>query len=513
LLFTLRARPLASLGAIITILALAFDPFIQQILQYPSRLSVDHDKAKEASVFRSSNFAIEPTSTDWLNALSAGIWSGAERYTQQPTCPSGNCKWEEYSSIGWCSKCQDATSYAKITDCRFDANSLDIDRLNTTGSCSVDFGHGRRFQVLGSYEAYKVTESAPTSNTTRTSIIATMFNRAVWPLALLDYNLSIPLDNEPYAGVTNPILALGNVHVQWCDEGLCITFAEECALSLCKTQFETSVVHGITNITITNEDFGCLSKVQDDRSTESTDVAGELEEGTDTHCWQAERPCNDLHFTNHTPFHGADYSYPELRDFCSHGTIVQTAQLFYGTPPDTFTTFPTVQRKLLTRLTGNQTTLLSTFGGLSKDNELVTSTTASSVAMDYIAANGLEPVLAGVAASLTQQALLANTSEKVSGTVWTTETYVAVDWPWLLYPATLVLGAIILLALTAIHSHRCGLRTWKSSMLPLLYRSLDPNLLARQPVLQDVSTMTGVAGKAKVTLVDASRQDRVVLAQ
>jgi hypothetical protein len=50
-------------------------------------------------------------------------------------------------------------------------------------------------------------------------------------------------------------------------------------------------------------------------------------------------------------------------------------------------------------------------------------------------------------------------------------------------------------------------------MLPLLYRSLDPNLLARQPVLQDVSTMTGVATKAKVMLVEASREDRVVLAQ
>jgi len=49
--------------------------------------------------------------------------------------------------------------------------------------------------------------------------------------------------------------------------------------------------------------------------------------------------------------------------------------------------------------------------------------------MEYIAANGLEPVLAGVAASLTQEALRGNTSEKAPGTVYTTETFVAVDWP------------------------------------------------------------------------------------
>jgi hypothetical protein len=76
-----------------------------------------------------------------------------------------------------------------------------------------------------------------------------------------------------------------------------------------------------------------------------------------------------------------------------------------------------------------------------------------------------------------------------------------------------VLSAIALLALSAHHSHRCGLRIWKSSMLPLLYRTLDPDLLARQPVLHDVSTMTGVAGKAKVTLVETSREDGVVLTQ
>jgi hypothetical protein len=171
---------------------------------------------------------------------------------------------------------------------------------------------------------------------------------------------------------------------------------------------------------------------------------------------------------------------------------------------------PTLQGKLLTRLTGNQTGLWVIGGkGAFQEKDAIT----SSFTMDYITENGLGPVLAGVAASLTQQALLANTSEKVMGTVWTTETFVAVDWPWLIYPATLVLNSIILLALTALHSHRCGLRIWKSSMLPLLYRTLDPDLLAGQPVLHDVSTMTGVAGKAKVTLVETSREDGVVLTQ
>jgi hypothetical protein len=485
LLSTLRARPLASLGAVITVLALAFDPFIQQILQYPSILSID--PYKESSASRTSNFTLDPTSADWLNAIGAGIWSDAERYDQQPICPSGNCIWKEYSSTGWCSKCQDATSYAKITNCTLDANILDVDRLNTTDSCLVDFGHGNTFQVLGSH---KTSISEIQMSLYRRTNTSTIFRGVVWPLDLLNYNLSIPLRNETYAGVTNPIVALGNVHVQRCNEadGLCITFAEECSLSLCTRQFETSVANGTTDNTITNEDFGCLSQVHDDSGSTAID--------SNTHCWQAGEPCADLHFTNLTGFDSEDY--PAL-GFCSNGIIVQTAQMHMGN---------SVQDKLLSRLTGNQTAMLFS----DKSSLTESDTTASSFTMEYITANGLGPVLAGVAASLTQQALLA-TSEKEMGTVWTTETLVAIDWPWLIYPATLVLGAIVLLALTAMHSHRCGLRIWKSSTLPLLYRSLDPELLARQPVLHDVSAMAGVAGRAKVTLVETSREDGVVLTQ
>jgi hypothetical protein len=227
LLFSLRSRPLASLGAVITILALAFDPFIQQIVQYPSILSSDSGTA--ASVRRSLNFSINATSTDWLNAVSAGIWSGAEPFAQQPSCPSGNCTWMEYSSTGWCSKCE-AAIYANITDCRFDAKIFDVKRLNTTESCSVDFGHGNKIQVLGSYTTTDVVESAQQWSLEYTQNRSTIIKDVVWPLELLNNNLSWPLSNETYAGVTNPVVALGYVHVQRCDEadlqkGLCITLA------------------------------------------------------------------------------------------------------------------------------------------------------------------------------------------------------------------------------------------------------------------------------------------------
>jgi len=203
-LFCLRARPLASFGAIIIILALAFDPFIQQILQYPSILSPDRNK--ESPLMRTPNFQPDFLSTSWLNAVSAGIWSGVERFAQQPSCPSGNCEWKRYLSTGWCSTCQDAISYARITNCRLGANILDVDRLNTTDSCLVDLGHGNTVQVVNSYVIGR-TEYAMSQYSYYNA--STILKKAVWPLGILESNLTMPLDNETYAGVMNPVVALG----------------------------------------------------------------------------------------------------------------------------------------------------------------------------------------------------------------------------------------------------------------------------------------------------------------
>jgi hypothetical protein len=496
LLFTLHARPLASLGAAITILALAFDPFIQQIVQYPSIPSVD--PVRKSSLVRSSSFAIDATSIDWQNAIEAGIWSGAERFAQQPYCPSGNCKWLKHSSTELCSKCQNVTSYAKILDCELGEGTMPIALLNHSGSCSVDLGHGDRFPVLGSFttHAYHSVSDGDDAGKLLYDNGSTIVREGVWSLnPRLNGDPSIPLDNGTYAGVTNPIVALGHVKVQRCsasrpgsEKELYITFAEECVLSLCAREFETSVVNGTMNKTLVTDDFGCLSKV-------NLEDLAYLNDTTESHCWQAGTQCAG----------NVTYS------FCSDRTVAQTTQS--STDMGSLLQYP-----LLERLTGNQSTSLSASSGepWNEDHNIfieVTAPTSSSDTMNYITANNLGPVLAGVAASLTQQALLTNTSTIFEGTVLTTETFVAVDWPWLIYPATLVLAAIVLLILTAIHSHQCGLRIWKSSMLPLLYRTLDPDLLARQPVLHNVSTMTGVAGRAKVTLVKTSCEDVVVLTQ
>jgi hypothetical protein len=160
---------------------LAYDPFIQQLLQSPSKPSVDPHK--ESSVLWTSKFALDPDSADLLNAIDTGIRSDPEQHVQRPTCSSGNCTWEGYSTTVWCSKCQDATSYAKIIDCNYEGYLSKTDQLNQTDSCSIDLGRGDKFQVMRSEE---------TSEDYIGIQAFTIYTAAVWSLGMLDSNLSFP---------------------------------------------------------------------------------------------------------------------------------------------------------------------------------------------------------------------------------------------------------------------------------------------------------------------------------
>ena len=70
LLFGRPQTILAKLGAIVTVLALVFDPFVQQLVTYPSRTVVVADGT--ATTRKSSGFATAPDSSHFVSA----VWVG-----------------------------------------------------------------------------------------------------------------------------------------------------------------------------------------------------------------------------------------------------------------------------------------------------------------------------------------------------------------------------------------------------------------------------------------------------
>ncbi|KAK0507926.1 hypothetical protein JMJ35_009815 [Cladonia borealis] len=119
LLFSIRARHIAFVGATITVLMLLFDPFLQQVVVYPDRLVASE---KTATIVRAQNYVARseeglplPSVVDM--SLKAAIYEGIFDVRDQADvniehyCSTGNCTWQDFSSLAVCSKCANITSY------------------------------------------------------------------------------------------------------------------------------------------------------------------------------------------------------------------------------------------------------------------------------------------------------------------------------------------------------------------------------------------------------------------
>lgn len=119
-------QPLTTLGAVILILSVAMDPFYQQLLHYVDCKTPLQDTATAA---RSNYFdAGLPYSADvdnpeMLFGIQSALWSGffSKPVALQPRCSTGNCTFATYSTVGYCSHCQDISE-----DLKFEA--LPVDR-------------------------------------------------------------------------------------------------------------------------------------------------------------------------------------------------------------------------------------------------------------------------------------------------------------------------------------------------------------------------------------------------
>jgi hypothetical protein len=142
-------RSLASLGASITLLSLAMDPFFQQLVSTPERPSM----IGRSSVARSVRFVTkEPyeyhnntkeTIPDALtmNAIEPYFYSNGTISEVEPFCPSTDCAWPSFQTLGVCSACQDVTELLgfacreEVGDWRDDANDGHNETSNRGMAC------------------------------------------------------------------------------------------------------------------------------------------------------------------------------------------------------------------------------------------------------------------------------------------------------------------------------------------------------------------------------------------
>ncbi|KAH7032197.1 hypothetical protein B0J12DRAFT_582831 [Macrophomina phaseolina] len=120
LLLSTKGVHLAKLGAFLSVFSLAMDPFIQQVITYPSRLVLSgvNSTAPVATAYNDYSWgqimALKSPSLSFKSAVSTGLFNMHDDplrdFDITPYCPTGNCTWSEpYRSLAVCSKCANIT--------------------------------------------------------------------------------------------------------------------------------------------------------------------------------------------------------------------------------------------------------------------------------------------------------------------------------------------------------------------------------------------------------------------
>ena len=522
LLACLHVKTAASIGAIVMVLALTFEPFLQQILKYPIRQSSHPSSAAIAS--KASIYGVDFTSIAFSSALNSGLWDYGADFQDVLPCASGNCHWPAFRSVGWCSKCADVTQQASISECDVPAFwNRSIDKVG----CDISLGDGATAAVvrgglhngstvftktdcstsfgLDDPDCYKVNLQVDTDRVLAEAkgvvwVVHQLFQEGEYGYRDGRY-VKYAIRNRTILGIRSPILVLGHAIFDDSVRGHAprLKSAEKCVLTLCEREYNISVSDGVPNMNIGAINYGYLNVAAVRDSPSQSYASGELFEES---CWQSQ-PGNVTYeiipyevdgFVD-TPGQGHRRRGASKRftDILLGEKVPGGAMFWANKSRNAFCPVDYFSEYIAQPLLGTSSRYCVRIDGLPRCLDL------NIEVPSLIHANGLKYVVDRVAAALTKLGhQLSN--ETVSGNVITSEVYVHVEWRWLILPIALEVIGIAFLTTTAIASNVNQTRLWKSSMLPLIFHGIEAPGRERDVAATEVSAMEEIASTMVVRL-------------
>ena len=229
---------MASFGALITVISLAFDPFMQQVILYKPRLI----HSANTTIDRSQYW--HDTSDSWDEngvtlalraALYSGVLNGDELKPFKPTCSTGNCTWDPVSSLALCSKCGNVDPKT-ATSCHLDWATRGEDISYTTRQCNFTISdYSINFDTPG-FVAYYQTNG----NTNGYSVALAS---SLTPVTDHPVDVELVGQRSPLAGFARAILG------DAAQGSLDITNLTVCALMPCLKTYNVSVTDGVLETT------------------------------------------------------------------------------------------------------------------------------------------------------------------------------------------------------------------------------------------------------------------------
>ncbi|ETN38281.1 uncharacterized protein HMPREF1541_06312 [Cyphellophora europaea CBS 101466] len=516
LLFKGRGSWPAWIAAVVTLVSLLFDPFLQQSVQSEMRTVALAEASSSLRYFKPDGYTLLPASNLQIEmALADGIYGG-DSGSWRPPCPSGNCTWPEYQQLGFTAKCA-----SKLTDVRIEPNRnntgfagmaeriqatwTNITETEITGqwlqpqerpvySYHVEFSDNSTDTVVGLDLSWM--EQA-TADSGKAFLKTNWTSQVIWPLNLPEvpnstsryfgrsFDPSLAMWQQgTFAGVENPLLALGYVHLGWDlertadgpDAPLTILDAQECALTLSTSMMNTSIVAGDFQNVVAEERIGRITVKQ----PQGNDWCWYSSDGTDD-VPRASMCSMDRVFSLSTAI----------------GLLVDNiigsigGQMTFSCPlnADGSISLPECNVPEVTSSFSDPETYLN------NQSSWTTLTTASmgSRARDQ----GFPDLLDGIATSLTNT-FYSEGNSTLDGTSYVVSSHVKIEWPWLTLPFVLISATLVAHIGVLIETRMLGLPIWKSSILPYLYSSEGFSL-------QYSAQTTGVGPKTSEMLSEAEQ--------
>ncbi|CAI0643376.1 unnamed protein product [Colletotrichum noveboracense] len=489
----LKHSYVASIGALITIAALAIDPFSQAMVEYrtcPQILA--HETAEIARTNNYSagsghymtSYAEAALDFSMLTALHNGLVDSEETESLiNIKCTTGNCTFgdmdhgEFFSSLAMCHSCHDITHEVAPNKSHY--------QLPSGPAIAREF----RGEVLSAMDLdFEDTEAA------------TFFHFETLMLRKTECQFNCRTDSN-----IEPL-------------------AVRCTLTPCVERYRAEVRNGIYREMKSKTPGKELKKCPVNPLSDRRQVAYALVTNSSL-VDGVERPCNPLteRVPNSVMLDAKSNAIPGLAE----GVVNDPEWKFY--PQECVWTFDMTCwygiKFVLRRLLRDNVMIDvgMTGGPYNSDGPLW-------LKAMYNQGNGsistVENVVRGLANSMSavirnkptigQQALeeIPTTMKKVSGTVEITQTCIYVQWGWIAYPATLLVlqavFSVMVLAGPRMTRSRSGPRysAWKSSPLALLFYGLDGDVRRKNTDLRTVDQMDKVAQKVKVQLSHVDDVDK-----
>ncbi|ETS88147.1 hypothetical protein PFICI_01975 [Pestalotiopsis fici W106-1] len=465
-----------SLGAIVIIIALALDPFVQQVILVSS----------------------DPVSTKGNEAWTGiAFWNRQAIYERTAHCPTGNCTWDPFSSLGWCVKSQTIADPASIelTNCDIAYNETDFDsiyetfaslgdRKTSSRTCEIHIENATtplnypiQFSLSGGRGPLAVNLAGEEPDRVTTLPVEIMA-----PLHIFNGSIS----QGTYLGVNNPIVALGHARFSGSDinkRRRKPEILEHSVISLCQRKYNVSVVAGQTLTQILETHYGHFYQ----------DEAADMILGETSWCWTPGQETPSFQAIS-----GQFANTPYLLDSATASFCTTTDHLSLGSD-------------IVSRL-ASASTLNFTHSAKGQDSQASSlsyhgaNNTSGEDILNRISSQSLGNITGALSEAL-NSLYYDDKQESVSGHFITYQATVHVRWEWMTLPIFLEVLGIIFMLIVMFTNRRRPL--WKGSTLATLYHGLE--YPSNGQGLHKTSGMREMAQSTRVNLRYSDQMNKMTL--